>query len=320
MNEVFFSVIIPVHNSEKYLEKSVESIIHQTCGDWELLLIDDESTDRSSEMCKAYEACDSRIHYYYKKYGGAADTRNVGVELARGEYIYFVDSDDYCEWDLLETTAEILNQNHADMLVFGYTRHKNGMQTRHVYGSGHITREEAIQSLLVDDRIGNYVWNKVIARKLFEGLRFPKGEIFEDASIMYQLILKCDNIATVDKLMYHYQMRKNSASYVPSAEQLMFYWSVLTERKRILEQVYPMRETEMQISLTKGAVYIWSQLSMRNKAKQLKQYSFLVDTVRENRKLIRKMPLYSQIKCYLICGMPYQYAAIVRWLRGKNDG
>lgn len=320
LNNLLVSVIIPIHNSEKYIGKCVDSIINQTYTNWELLLIDDASTDKSGEICKRYAEKDQRIKYYLKDHGGSADTRNKGLDLANGDYLYFADSDDYCERDLLETIIKCIEQTHADMVVFGYYRHKNGLKSQYVYEGGEITSEKVLESLLVDSNIGNYIWNKVFAKELFNDIRFPKGEIFEDASIMYKLILKCECIVSIDKIMYHYQMRADSLSSVPKTKHLLFYWKVLEERKTVIDQIYPQEEEKTKISLIEGAIYIWNQVSRKYNTNQLVEFSFLIDYIQKNKDVIKYMPLSKKIMGYLICKMPYRYAKMIHFLKGKNNG
>lgn len=311
---------MPIHNSEKYIHKCVDSIINQTYSKWELLLVDDESTDRSSEICKIYAKNDHRIKYYKKDYGGIADTRNAGVELAQGKYLYFVDSDDYCESNLLKNVIEVMEKTQADMCVFGYYRHTKHITTTQVYGNRKITREKAIESLLIDERIGNYLWNKMFCKHLFCNISFPQGEIFEDVSVMYKLILKCKHIVTLDKIMYHYQRRAGSLSYYPKVEQLLFYWKVLVERKQYIDRIYPDKADETKVSLIKGAIYIWNKMSRQCNHYQLHEYSFLIDNIKRNKKLLAETPLRIRIMGYLICRMPYSYAAMVHFLKGRNNG
>lgn len=318
MKDILVSVIIPVHNTEKYIKKCIDSIANQTYTNWELLLVDDESTDRSGDICKEYAKNNSKIRYIAKKQGGSADARNVGIEQAKGDYLYFVDSDDYCEQNLLEVIVEILDKHQVPLVSFGYYRHKKYSKASYFYGNGKITRKQTIESLLLNEKITNYVWNKVFARELFDDIRFPVGKIFEDVSIMYKIMLKCDYIFTLDMKLYHYQIRENSLSCVPSVSQLLYYWKVLFERKIVVEQIYVDQKENVAISLLKGSIYIWNQLSRQCKKCQLKEYDFFIENIRKNSCVLKTLSLRYKVMGYLICKMPYKYAAFIHFLKGKK--
>ncbi|MBQ3599723.1 MAG: glycosyltransferase family 2 protein [Lachnospiraceae bacterium] len=119
------SIIVPIYNGEKTLKRCIESILQQTYADWELILISDGSTDRSNEICKEYEKTSEKIRFIYKENEGVSATRNRGLKEAKGIYVQFVDCDDYLEKDYLKKMELAMEQEDADMVIAGYTRHKN---------------------------------------------------------------------------------------------------------------------------------------------------------------------------------------------------
>lgn len=319
MDERVVSVIVPLYNSERYIRRCIESVINQTFLSWELLLIDDESTDQSGDICRAYANSDSRIRYHKKKHGGPADTRNVGIGLARGKYLAFIDSDDYCERNFLEAVMGEMLKTDADMCIFGYYLHRKHTKKAFFYGNGKIEKEKAIESLLLDHKIENYLCNKVYKRSLFDSICLPQGEIFEDVSVMYKLILQSNYIIGIDKVLYHYQKRRWSLSYCPRVAECLFYWGVLVERKAVIDRCYPEKEKETKFSLTKGAIFIWNQISKQCNRSQLYEYRFLIDYIQKNIELVAAMPLRTRIMAHFICRMPFQYSAMVYFMKGKRN-
>ncbi len=206
------SVIVPVYNVEKYLEKCVESIIAQTYSNLEIILVDDGATDSSGLICDRYAENDKRIKVIHKENGGLSSARNAGIVAAEGEYIGFVDSDDYIEKNMIELLAEELISNDADMSVCGVY---NVYQERKIPQCSKIERfvcggEEAYKLLMIGEKIPGTVCNKLFKRKMIQQLRFPEGKLYEDAFFHINLMPLIKKVAVNTTPMYFYVHRKGS--------------------------------------------------------------------------------------------------------------
>lgn len=212
------SVIVPVYNVEIYLERCIKSIVEQSFKDLEILLIDDGSTDNSGLICDKWAEKDKRIHVIHKKNGGLSDARNAGLDIYKGEYVCFVDSDDYLEIDMLEELMCALEKNKADIAVcnFVYEYEDEDKQTQN-YEEFRIEEELLLtgrQFMLLGTKerhsFGVVVWNKLFKRKIFQKLRFPEGKLHEDEFVFHQIMYKCKSVICIPKTGYHYFQRKGS--------------------------------------------------------------------------------------------------------------
>ncbi|WP_172638467.1 glycosyltransferase family 2 protein [Lactiplantibacillus plantarum] len=213
------SVIVPVYNVQSYLSKCIDSVVRQTFKDFELLLIDDGSTDKSGVICDRYARNDSRIKVIHKSNGGLSDARNAGIEIAQGDFIFFIDSDDYVHEQLFEILLHSARLHSAEIVECGvkdvpenslddYSGFDYGLEAAeaasHVY-----THDEAVENIL-DYQFKIMAWNKLYRRELFRSLRFPKGKLHEDEFLTPYLVDCCSSYVEIDLPYYRYVQRKNS--------------------------------------------------------------------------------------------------------------
>lgn len=204
------SVIIPVYKVEEYLENCIQSVIKQTISDLEVILVDDGSPDHCPEICDLWADKDSRIKVIHKENGGLSDARNAGLNLAQGEYISFIDSDDWIAPDMYEIMLEALKREHADICACGimgcYPSRNVPMPVCPAVGDA-----KSIFSMLYSDALYPVAaWNKLYKRKCWSELRFPKGKICEDAFTTYKLIDQAKRIVQIEDTLYFYRIRPNS--------------------------------------------------------------------------------------------------------------
>ena len=208
------SIIVPIYKVEKYLEKCIQSIVRQTYANLEIILVDDGSPDLCPEICDMWEKKDSRIKVIHKKNGGLSDARNAGLSIAKGEYIGFIDSDDYIECDMYERLYIALKADNADLAICDYEK---------VTESGEVLTEASpIKSELFSGKSGlekltesggvHYlmVWNKLYTKEILEDIRFPVGKIHEDEFIIHKVFIKCARIVSIDYKAYKYVQRSGS--------------------------------------------------------------------------------------------------------------
>ncbi|MBQ8301255.1 MAG: glycosyltransferase [Clostridia bacterium] len=209
------SVIVPVYNVEKYIEKCLDSIINQTYKNLEIILIDDGSTDNSCRICDEYALRDERFTVVHNENGGVSVARNAGLKKATGEYIMFVDSDDYVESDIAEVLMNLTLQYDADisMCSFKYadTDGNTRNQTDLAVAEGCISGDEFWQCFYSGGRtIGVTLWAKLYKRSLWQDIHFPDGKLHEDEFVTHSLVKKCKNIAVTKKPLYYYVQREGS--------------------------------------------------------------------------------------------------------------
>ncbi len=204
------SVIIPVYNVEKYLNRCVESILNQTYRNLEIILIDDGSTDKSSQLCDFFSTKDSRIKVIHKKNGGLSSARNVGLDNATGEYVYFIDSDDWIANDTIEYLYETCKKYDADICSAKYmltgNENKNFPEIDEVieivYERNKL--QYYLDSALDGKNLEIPVCTKLYKKYLFDNIRFPEGQIYEDIYTNYLLIDKANKLVTSNKFIYFY--------------------------------------------------------------------------------------------------------------------
>lgn len=217
MSSPRISVIIPIYNVEKYLERCVDSVLAQTFTDIELILVDDGSTDSSSAMCDAFAAEDDRIRVIHKQNGGLSDARNAGIEAAAGEYIGFVDSDDYIDADMYEFLYGIAQKENADVAMCELYHCYAGKDIfRHSADYYEVTDSIGAVRCVLESKITSVTAvNKLYRKELFANLRFRKGKTAEDAFIMVDLLSKAKTVVITNAQKYYYFHREGSITTKP---------------------------------------------------------------------------------------------------------
>lgn len=206
------SMVLPVYNVSAYLRKCLDSVVKQDYPDLEIILVDDGSEDESSSICDEYAEKDSRIKVIHKTNGGLSDARNAGSDVASGEYITFVDSDDSISPDYVSYLYSLIRKYGTKMSLCTHTVvFENGDQT--VYGDGGdecLDAETCIRRMLYHDVIDTSAWAKLYHRSLVKEIRYPYGVLYEDIGTTYKFFMACGKIACGYQSKYQYYIRKNS--------------------------------------------------------------------------------------------------------------
>ena len=235
------SVIVPVYNVEEYLKKCVDSIINQTYKNLEIILVDDGSTDNSSLICDTYAEKYEQIKVIHKKNGGLSDARNVGIDLAKGEYLTFIDSDDWIKEGFIEYLYNLNLSNNTMIAVAPYIVVTNSKQINcgNGYRNAVLEQKEALKRILLDQGYTVSSCSKLYHRSLFDNIKYPVGKIFEDTATTYKLFLKCESISFGSNGGYYYYKRDNSiinSGY--NSKQLLFITYTDEMGEKILKK-YP---------------------------------------------------------------------------------
>lgn len=214
------SVIVPVYNVEAYLDKCISSIVNQTYRNLEIILVDDGSPDNCPAMCDAWKEKDSRIVVLHKENGGLSDARNVGMGAAHGEFISFIDGDDWIEPRFFEILQHELEAQNADVAAVQYRLCWEGDACERQSAYEHVTvydRQTAMR-LLIQNQIKQVVWNKLYRSAQIRDIPFEKGKVHEDEFWTYQVIGRIERFAAIDYIGYDYFQRAGSimgAGYSP---------------------------------------------------------------------------------------------------------
>lgn len=286
MKADLISIIVPVYRVEKYLDKCIESIRNQTYKNIEIILINDGSDDACPEKCIEYGQRDSRIKVIHQENRGLSAARNAGLEKASGEYIAFVDSDDYVSQYYIERMYQVAIAEKCDIV-----------QCRHetVYG------ECAVE----DTRIGtpmiflpkeysaaNYTslgwscvvaWNKLYSKKLFEGLRYPEGKIHEDEYITYKLVWAAERVGVINMKLYFYRKRADSIMGNAYSLKRLDAWKALREKELFFKE----QNEKIIEALVQRAFLYWVETQKFQIEKNFpEQKDIIVQLAREKKRLM----------------------------------
>lgn len=232
------SVIIPVYNVEKYLKRCLDSVVNQTYKNLEIILVDDGSADNSGKICDEYAQKDKRIIVIHKENGGVSSVRNKGLDICTGDYVSFIDSDDWLENCFYEYVVNNVKDN--DLLIFFYhiTNGKNSKWIKYNNAEFELTKEKCLMEL-TKAKIQSYLWVMIFKRKLFYNIRFPQNRNYEDQAIMHLLIDKCQNIKYCNKAFYNYFQNPKGITHTVNYKNYKDFLYVNILRGRFLKKKYP---------------------------------------------------------------------------------
>ena len=236
------SVIVPIYKVEKYIEQCVNSIIKQTYGNLEIILVDDGSPDTCPQICENFAKKDTRIKVIHKINGGLSDARNAGIKIASGDYITFVDSDDYLKLDMIENLYQLCMKYEADISQCTYIRcSEDGVEDRNITSKNEefVYYDNKMENFLFGKQIGVTAWGKLYKTTLFQDIRYPKGKYHEDVFTTYKLIDKAKCVVTTTKIGYVY--RKNGTSITNEKFSLNRLHSIegKLEQAKFISENYP---------------------------------------------------------------------------------
>lgn len=248
---MLISVIVPVYNVEKYLKECLNSILFQTHKDLEIILIDDGSSDRSGKICDDFAIKDSRIKTFHTENKGQASARNFGLDIAKGDYISFVDSDDIIKKDYIEKLYELIVKFNTKMSMINLQPFSEKLSKIDPSKTNNIKKVLNAKDLLMAICTGDISfapWRFLYSKEIFKDLRFPKGQIYEDIYIAFDIIHNAKNIAYTDEICYFYRIRQGSTVHSFDEKHLIAVKSV--ERfANLIIKTYPQLKNEANYSI-----------------------------------------------------------------------
>lgn len=266
------SVIIPCYKVENYLPKCINSIIKQTYRNLEIFLVDDGSPDNCGQICDKYAKQDTRIKVIHKKNGGLSDARNVAIDIVKGEYITFVDSDDYVANDYVESLYKLIVENDAQMSITRCIPFVEGTQPVNVNTrqSGKVKVldvNDALVSLFYQKDFDNAAWAKMYHCSLFKsGIRYPKGWLYEDLPTTYRLIMMCNKVVFNSYENYYYLLRKDSIEGAPfKLQKYECCIKIIRKLEREREYMLPAIQKGMDCRVVSFAFHILLEIPKKQK-------------------------------------------------------
>lgn len=240
MRDNVVSIIVPVYNMEHYLKKCIDSLTNQTYRDIQIILVDDGSTDHSSSLCDMYAREDNRITVIHKVNGGLSDARNAGLTKATGEYITFVDSDDYVDLHYVEKLLQALIQNGSDISVCAERRYSDKDGIDNFFRSSYrkislpitMSNVDGLKNYFYQDLFDASSWGKLYRAQLLDDIVFPVGKIHEDIGTTYKIFLRANMITFIPDEMYFYFQRKGSILHSGVKEKNLLDGIELVEKQK----------------------------------------------------------------------------------------
>lgn len=281
------TIIVPVYDVEKYINRCVDSILNQTFTDFECILVDDGSPDNCGKICDEYAKKDKRIKVIHKPNGGLSDARNAGIDIAMGEYLSFIDSDDWIHPQMLEILYEGIKKSNVLLSVCAYEEIKNERETYFKKIEKPIFEIKNGMSFLTENNVTAVVaWNKLYHRELFNDIRYPLGKWHEDEFTTYKLLYKAVNIAVCDIKLYMYFFNQKGISKggwtvkrldaLEAFEDMICFFEEKGEDKYLIRSVYVFlrvaNEQYDKCIITENYKDIRKRISQRMR-KVLKRYS-----------------------------------------------
>ena len=244
------SVIVPVYNVAPYLREALDSVVNQSYKDLEIIIVDDGSTDGSASICEEYAASDNRIKLVHQPNKGLSGARNTGLELATGDFVSFIDSDDSISPVFVESLVNAIVSSSASIAIcrlssIDTSGNMSGVAATSVFPTiqaGVFEREEALRAL-VDERMSVNVCNKLFRRELWSDIRFLEGHVYEDALPEFKLFDKSERVVLLDEALYNYRQRTDSITSSVSLDKIndciLAHYSVSEFIKSSLINVIP---------------------------------------------------------------------------------
>lgn len=223
------SIIIPVYRVEPYIHQCIKSIVNQTYREIEILLINDGSPDKCGEICEEYAKKDKRIRVFHTENKGISAARNLGLDNAKGDYIGFVDADDWIEREMYEVLLRRLEETGTDICACAIRREfLKGHMDYSIHDAVYLGTEA--NRALVYGTISNGVWNKIYKKACWANERFPENRTYEEIATIHKVILKARSLSCMPEPLYHYRMRDGSVVHTPSMDNRINFWTASYSR------------------------------------------------------------------------------------------
>lgn len=296
------SIIVPIYKVEQYLDRCIDSIVSQTYSNLELILVDDGSPDGCPKKCDNWAEKDKRIRVIHKKNGGLSDARNAGMETAKGNYISFIDSDDWIEPDFYKVLLDAIQENQCEIAGCKYRRTSKLSKETGKIGKTACYDCVLAMDALIDNIIEQVVWNKLYDRNIVNDVLFEKGKYHEDEFWSYQVFGKITRYVEVDYIGYNYFVRSDSIMGEAYSLKRLDAIEAKTIRQTYLEKNFPELALKGNINLMFSCLY-HGQLAMRELDKEERKdaIQYLKSVVKEYPIALKKTKGYRATHIIWLC-------------------
>jgi glycosyltransferase involved in cell wall biosynthesis len=289
--EGLISIIVPVYNVVGYIDRCISSIVAQTYKNIEIVIVDDGSTDESGDICDKWGNKDSRIQVYHKRNGGLSSARNFGLSKINGEFIGFVDSDDYVAEDMYESLLNHMD-NDVDITECGFLYNANmGRMKNNRFYKARVAPKvlkmpnEVAMGELLRLRYSDFsVCTKLVRRKLWGNIRFPHGRSSEDLPVTYELVKRSRNVVNIGKAKYFYIYRNDSTTKKPFEIRRIDYVLFCIDILKDVRINYPLEAKMAEALYIEGVIITWKKIESNQISRQ--KYKYIQDRLRN---VLRRM-------------------------------
>lgn len=301
------SVIVPIYNVEKYLERCVESIINQTYKNLEIILVDDGSPDNCPQMCDDYAKKDSRIKVVHKKNGGLSDARNAGMKVATGEYVSFIDSDDYISLDFYETLLQTMVDNDSDIVECGVVKFYENEKFDE-YSDDQMIKNfntvDGLEELINENSFHQYVWNKLYKSSIALDIPYEVSKLNEDDFWTYQIFGRAKRVTRLNRTLYYYFQRSSSIMGNGYNIRRLDEIEGKANRQKYIEKYFPSLVVQSKLNLYATCIFSYQSVLKYMNGEDKKKASKIITKYRKQCE-----PSFSEISSIKNSSKKYYYFA-----------
>lgn len=273
------SVIVPIYKVENYLSRCIESIVNQTYKNLEIILVDDGSPDGCHIMCDNYAKKDNRIKVVHKQNGGLSDARNAGMAVASGDYVSFIDSDDYISLDFLKILYDTMRSTNSDIVDCEVVKfYEDGHFEEYEDDAGFISygTQEALSALIAENTFRQHVWNKLYKADLVLDIPYEVGKLNEDEFWTYQIFGRAKKITKINKIMYYYFQREDSIMGNSYNIRRLDALEGKMNRQEYIEKNFPELSTQAKIDLFGSCMFAYQCVLKYMRGKEKKKAKIII--------------------------------------------
>lgn len=284
------SVVVPIYKVERYLNRCIKSIVNQTYKNLEIILVDDGSPDRCGFICDKWKSSDKRIRVIHKKNGGLSSARNKGIELSTGEYIMFIDSDDYIKNNMVEVLYNNLKETNADISICDFIRCRKNKRHYNKYNRKRFVIDDNTKYKMLERNEYNVVsvvqWNKLFKKEIFKNIKYPVGKIHEDEAVIAQEFYNAKRISYILEPLYYYRQRDDSIMRQMSIKRFDAVYSFdkridFYTKKKLDEHIVPTKCLEID--------FLMKYLYKLNKNNLFEDDKIVIENEKKAKRLAREL-------------------------------
>ena len=305
-NNVLISVVIAIYNVESFLHRCLDSIIKQTYKNIEMILVDDGSTDNSGKICDEYILKDSRINVIHKKNGGLSSARNTGIDFSNGNYITFVDGDDWLREDFIEKLSDFIYLSDVDIissrLIIAYKKDNEYIYNEpRKYKAKYLTNEEALEALFYRKLITTTACGKIYKKSLFNTIRFPENKLHEDLGTVYKLLEISKKVISVESTGYCYFQRNGSIMNSDFNKKNLDALNFVNEIILFVEKKYPkLRKAVKSFFVDINIEYYLKLIKTKNNKNDYLRKEFLKNILINSKDVLLNLKSRNKLKLKII--------------------